>query len=72
MPAQTNKIARQIEKVLKATGLTYDMPRGNRHIIVELEGRQIGVLSISKNSSADGKNIIDAINRYVRQREKVH
>ena len=63
-----SKLRREIEDILRATGLAWSIETGSRHDIIFLAGQQVGVLSHGrKTNNSDSKKIAASIRQLIRR-----
>lgn len=58
----------ELERELNATGMTWELRRGSKHYHVVLDGRVVGVLSLSPHAARrDSRNMLRNLRHHLRR-----
>jgi hypothetical protein len=68
-PARS-KLHREVEAILRATGLVWSIEGGSRHDIITLAGQRVGVMSHGHKTDSDSKKIAASIRQFMRQQQR--
>lgn len=61
------KLYREVEGILRATGLDWRIEAGTRHDIILLCGRRVGVMSHGRHNGSDSKKIAATIRQFIKR-----
>lgn len=65
-----SKLYREVEGILRATGLHWSIKAGGSHDIIFLAGHRVGVLSHGhKTNNSDSKKIAASIRQFVKRQQ---
>lgn len=64
-----SKLRREVEDILRATGLPWAIEPGQRHDSIILNGHRVGVMSHGRPLGADSKKIASAIRQFIKRSE---
>lgn len=71
-PCRT-KLYREVEAILRGTGLVWSIEQGTRHDIVMLAGQRVGIMSHGhKTNNSDSKKIAASIRQHIKRKVSNH